>query len=126
VEKSVSRGGGQGFIGPNCSDAIGQDFANGGNVVGWNGAKYWERLAADVEADVADGLLVGQLTFFARVKPGFLKKPGFLNLQFFNLLQQKVKPGPGQSIRTRKFMLFPNSYRPNAVAPTGWFGVINN
>jgi hypothetical protein len=46
-------------------------------------------LAADVEADVADGLVVGQLTFFARQKPGFFKKPGFLSLQFFNLLKQR-------------------------------------
>jgi hypothetical protein len=37
-------------------------------------------LAADFEADLTDGLLVGKLTFFANQKPGFFKKPGFLNL----------------------------------------------
>jgi hypothetical protein len=59
-------------------------------------------LAADFEADVADGLLVGELTFF-RAATGFLKK---LIFRFFNLLKQTVKPVVGVKHSDRKINVF--------------------
>jgi len=49
-------------------------------------------------------------------KPGFSQKPGFCWAK--RLKNIRLNAGRGQSIRTEIFVLFINSYRPNAIAPT--------
>jgi len=76
-------------------------------------------LAADFEADVADGLLVCEKGWLATEdfkKPGFCEKPGFCWAKTPKNIRLNV--GRGQSIRTETFMLFIKTYRPNAIAPT--------